>query len=153
MPQVIVNLSLFPFSSSFFSHFVILYWFSQEKLPYDLAVSSQQKGCIDLLYVETRKRKQTSILDTLTKNPVREWLLFVCVIASMLDNSVPIFHSMLSLSLSLSHPACGMVADAVNAWCVCWGHGIPWSSLPKLVHVHDQHIHLFLDHPAVCHVS
>ena len=44
----------------------------QGKTPYDLAVSSQNKPCIEMITVEMKKRSPQGIWDTITRNPVRK---------------------------------------------------------------------------------
>ena len=42
----------------------------QGKTPYDLAVSSQHKTCIEMISVEMKKRSPQGLWDTITRNTV-----------------------------------------------------------------------------------
>lgn len=56
---------------------------NEGKTPYDLAVSSQNKNCIEVITVEMKKRSPQNIWDTITRNPRIAWwmMLFMPAVA------------------------------------------------------------------------
>ena len=56
---------------------IILYIYVQGKTPYDIAVSSQNKNCIEVITVEMKKRSPQNIWDTITRNAVSSLSIYL----------------------------------------------------------------------------